>query len=75
VGQKAGIVVGRLLNFLIAVVVILFVAWLMTVIIGFIPVIPEELKGITEIVIWFVAFICILVCGKRVFVDGTTVVP
>jgi len=66
---------GRLINFLIAVVVIFFVAWLMTVVIGYIPVIPGELKGIAEIVIWFVAFIAILVCGKRVFIDGTTVVP
>lgn len=69
-GRKGYIVIGRLISFLIAVVIILFVAWLMTVVIGFIPIVPGEIKGIVEIVIWFVAFIAILVMGKRYFVDG-----
>jgi hypothetical protein len=70
-GQRRDML-GRLLNFLIYAIVILFVAWILTMILGVIPIIPGDIKGIVDLVIWAIAFIAILISAKYVFVDGGT---
>jgi hypothetical protein len=69
-GAERHSMLGKFINFLIATIIVLVVAWVLTVVLGIIPVIPGNIKEIANLLIWAVAFIAILVFAKRVFIDG-----
>lgn len=65
--------VGRLLYFLIVVIVACLLAWAATTIIGAFEFIPAAIKTVVFVVAWALAVIAILVAAYRAFAGYVTV--
>lgn len=65
----------RLIYFVCYVIVILLVAWVLTEVVALLPVIPEALKSMLNLVIWAIAAVSILLMGVRMFADMVPSTP
>lgn len=59
----------RLVYFVCYTIVAFLIAWVLTIIVGVLPVIPGELKTVLEVVIWVIAAIAVILLGMRMFAD------
>jgi hypothetical protein len=60
-------VLTRLVWFIGYAIIAFLVAWLLVTVVGIVPVIPEALKSVLEVVIWVVSLIAVILLGMRMF--------
>lgn len=58
---------GRLIDFVVYVVIAVIVGWILTLIVGVLPVIPGNIKDVINLIIWAIVLIAVLLAGVGLF--------